>query len=74
MDDRHVIDLSEARRFRAGNEPWLSKKQIADALGFSVRWIEYRVQEGMPHKTIGGRLRFQRSTVEAWLDARENAA
>lgn len=67
----NVASLDEARRFRAGNEPWLTKREIADTLGFSVRWIEYRVTEGLPHKTIGGRLRFQRTEVEAWLDARE---
>lgn len=69
-----VIDLDEARRLKAGNEPWMTKRQLADALGFSVRWIEYRVREQMPHKRIGGRLRFQRSVVEAWLDEREQTA
>lgn len=66
-----VVDLDEARRFRAGNEPWLAKRALADALGFSVRWVEYRVKEGMPHRVIGGRLRFQRSVVESWLMDRE---
>ena len=74
MSARPVIDLEEARRFRAGNEPWMSKREIAHALGFSVRWVEYRVREEMPHKIIGGRLRFQRSVVEAWLDQRERKA
>ena len=62
MDERE-----ELRRLRAGNEPWLSKKQIADHFGFSVRWVEYRVAEGMPHTVIGGRLRFRVSECEAWL-------
>lgn len=66
MTDR-AIDLDEARRFRAGNEPWMSKRDLAHHLGFSIRWIEYRITEGMPHRTIGGRVRFQRSVVEAWL-------
>jgi excisionase family DNA binding protein len=66
-----VVDIGDARRFRAGNEPWHTKKEIAELLGFSVRWVEYRVVEGMPHKVFGGRLRFQRSVVEAWLEQRE---
>jgi hypothetical protein len=55
----------------AAPESWLSKRDIAAHLGFSVRWVEYRVGEGMPHKVLGGRLRFQRSTVESWLEQRE---
>jgi hypothetical protein len=66
-----IVDIAEARRFRAGNEPLLSKRDLAEQLGFSVRWIEYRVREGMPHKVIGGRLRFQRTVVESWLQTRE---
>lgn len=52
-------------------EPWLSKRDLAAHLGFSVRWIEYRVADGMPYKRIGGRLRFQLTSVEAWLDQHE---
>jgi hypothetical protein len=66
-----IVDLGEARRYRNGNEPLLTKQDLAAALGFSVRWVEYRVREGLPHKTIGGRLRFRRSVCEAWLEARE---
>lgn len=49
----------------------MSKRDLAATLGFSVRWVEYRVGEGMPHKVFGGRLRFQRSAVECWLEGRE---
>ena len=38
MNDAPVIDLAAARRLRDGNEPWLTKRDLADALGFSVRW------------------------------------
>jgi predicted DNA-binding transcriptional regulator AlpA len=68
-----VIDLSAARQQRDGTEPWVTKKQIAEHCGYSTRWIELRVQEGLPHKRWGQRLRFQRSAVEAWLDRRESA-
>lgn len=68
-----VIDLQAARAQRAGVEAWLTKQQLARHLGFSVRWVEYRVLEGMPHARIGGRVRFQRSTVEQWLRGRSDA-
>lgn len=84
MADQHthhaarIVDIDDARRLRAAlewqttsGEPWLNKTELAQTLRFSVRWVEYRVREGMPHKVIGGRLRFQRSVVEAWLDSRE---
>jgi excisionase family DNA binding protein len=63
-----VFDFALERQRRSGTEPWLSKQQLAGHLGFSVRWVELRVQEGMPHRRMGGRVRFQRSTVEDWLE------
>lgn len=51
-------------------EPWLSKRQIADYLGRSTRWVELRVREGLPSKMIGGRRGFRLSEVEAWIDGR----
>ena len=49
------------------DEPWLSKQEMAQHLGFSTRWVELRVQEGMPCERFGARLRFQRIPVEGWL-------
>ena len=54
-----------------GTEPWLTKRQIADYLNYSVRWVELRVREGMPCQRFGSRLRFRVSEVEAWLEHRE---
>lgn len=51
-------------------EPWLSKRQIAEHLGRSTRWVELRVREGLPSKMIGGRRGFRLSEVEAWIDGR----
>jgi hypothetical protein len=48
-------------------EPWLSKQALAAHLGCSERWIEYRVQEGLPSWRIAGRMKFRPSEVEAWL-------
>jgi excisionase family DNA binding protein len=53
-------------------EPWLTKAQLAQVLGFSERWIEQRVNEGMPRHKWGGRVRFRRSDVEHWLDERDS--
>jgi predicted DNA-binding transcriptional regulator AlpA len=50
-------------------EPWLSKPQLAETLGCSVRWIEDRLREGMPSVMLAGARKFRRSEVEGWLDA-----
>lgn len=51
-------------------EPWLDKKGIAQHLACSVRWIERRMEAGMPHAHIAGRAKFRASEVEEWLDRR----
>jgi hypothetical protein len=52
---------------RLGSEPWLSKRQIAAHFGFSTRWVEMRVREGLPSQMIGGHRRFLASECEEWL-------
>lgn len=52
-------------------EPFITKDQLANHLGFSKRWVEHRVAEGMPHFRVGGRLRFQVSTAIGWLSEQE---
>jgi len=52
----------------AMSEPWLDKRQLAAHLGFSARWVDYRVSEGMPSHTFGKRRRFRISEVERWLE------
>jgi hypothetical protein len=58
----------------AGNgdaaELWLPKRELARRLGVSVRWIDYRLAEGLPHREIAGRVVFRLSTVEGWLRTR----
>lgn len=69
----HVASLADARLRRQaaqGVEAWLSKQQIAQHLGFSTRWVEYRVTEGMPCMVMGGVLRFRVTEVHAWLQGR----
>ncbi len=55
---------------RPGAEPWLTKRQLAAHLGYSTRWIELQVKDGMPCERWGGRLRFQVPAVEGWLKER----
>jgi hypothetical protein len=58
---------------RSDWEPWLSKRQLADRLGFSTRWVELRVRDGMPSYTHGNQRRFLLSEVEEWLVQRRRA-
>jgi len=67
----NVVSLDRHRMIRQGTEPWATKQEIARHLGFSLRWVELRVRDGMPCRRIGGRLRFRQSEVEAWLGERE---
>jgi hypothetical protein len=66
-----VVNLDEERMVRRGREPWCTKQELADHLGFSVRWVELRVRDGMPARRMGRRLRFQVGAVEAWLDEQQ---
>lgn len=50
-------------------EAWLDKRGLAAHLACSVRWIERRMEEGMPHTHIAGRAKFRASEVEPWLEA-----
>jgi excisionase family DNA binding protein len=51
-------------------EPWLTREALAEYLGCSVRWIDYRIAEhaGFPAHEIAGRLKFRASDVETWLE------
>lgn len=51
-------------------EPYLDKKHLALHLGCSVRWIEHRMEEGLPHALIAGRAKFKASEAEPWLEER----
>jgi hypothetical protein len=49
-------------------ERWLTKQELAHHLGCGVRFIEYRMTEGMPSALIAGRVKFRVSEVEPWLE------
>ena len=63
------IDMGNVIPFprRTDWEPELSKRQVAQWFGFSTRWVELRVREGMPSRMRGNRRRFLLSECEAWL-------
>ena len=51
-------------------EMWMTKQELAHALGVSVRWIEQRMTEGLPHREIAGKRVFRLSVAEGWLRRR----
>jgi predicted DNA-binding transcriptional regulator AlpA len=59
---------------RSDWEPKLSKRQLAQVKGFTTRWVELRVREGMPSYIEGNQRRFVLSEVDAWLASRRKTA
>src|SRR4051812_7368055 len=62
--------MTSATQLSLAVEQMLTKRQLADHLGRSTRWVELRVREGMPSEPPTSRLprrRFRLSEVEAWL-------
>lgn len=54
---------------REQREPELGYEALATELGLSVRFLRYRVSEGMPaHMHYSGRRTFLLSEVRPWLD------
>lgn len=47
---------------------YFDKRGIAEQFSCSVRWIERRMEEGMPHFHIAGRAKFRFEECHAWLD------
>ena len=45
----------------------LTKRQLAEHLGRSPRWVELRVADGMPSRVANGGLVFRLSEVDQWL-------
>lgn len=55
-------------------EPYLTTKQLAEALHYSERWVTMWVAKGMPRRQIGGNNRFLLSEVVAWFGDQESKA
>jgi hypothetical protein len=67
LADVTPLSATPASRTSPG-EPWLDKRGLADHLSCSVRSIEAALAEGLPHAVIFGRVKFQVSEVEPWLE------
>ena len=68
-----VASLEEFRARREVAQAWLTKREIAHYLGFSVRWVEKQMHLGMPSRRMGGRARFRVADVEGWLSTQEGS-
>jgi hypothetical protein len=56
---------------RTSHEPWLSKTQLADILGYSRRWVELQVAAGAPSKKLpNGQRRFRLREFTKWVEGR----
>jgi hypothetical protein len=58
---------SNVVELRPPTEAWVTKQQLAKDLGCSTRFLNYRMNEGLPSRRMFGRPRFQRSVAESWL-------
>jgi phage terminase Nu1 subunit (DNA packaging protein) len=53
----------------------MSKRELADYLGYTTRWIEMRHHDGLPFsKKRNGYCVYDRAEVEAWLREKEKVA
>jgi hypothetical protein len=64
-DDRY---RASARRPSGWDERFLTKREIAELLSYSTRWIEQKHHEGLPSRLLGGRRRYLASEVRRWID------
>lgn len=52
--------------------PYLTKTELAEHWGMSLRWVELRVKnDGLPHKHLGRAIRFRLEDCERWLEDRQ---
>jgi hypothetical protein len=77
MKDDLILDRLEAleallQQLLADNisKLWLTKRECAAHLGVSVRYLEERLSEGMPHRQIAGKVMLRLPDVERWLRGR----
>lgn len=62
----NVVSLDARRAQRS--EPWLNKRQAAQHLGCSVRWIEARQADaGLPFYRVKGWNMYRASELDEWV-------
>ena len=64
MSRRDDVDLTHLKL-----EPLLEKKELAFYLGWSERWIDKKIHDGLPYHPVGNRKRFDRVEVLKWLES-----
>lgn len=63
-----VVPIQSHPRFKRVSESYLPKRALAGALGYSVRWVELRMRDGMPfQRAANGQARYLLSEVEPWV-------
>ena len=69
------LPLTPERRFSRpprGSEELLDALRVAEWLGVTAAWVYAETRAGrIPHIALGRYYRYRRSTLEAWLDAKE---
>jgi hypothetical protein len=70
LDQLEAIAQRQAQLVVAqlGGEGWLDKSGLAEHFSCSVRTVESWRAEGMPHKTIAGKVKFRAPEAECWLE------
>jgi hypothetical protein len=58
---------------RPTSERWISKRQAAEHLGRSTRWMELcQRDDGLPHRKVKGVCMYRRSELDAWVIAMDD--
>jgi excisionase family DNA binding protein len=52
-------------------DPMITKRDLAERLGISQRWIEYRMTDGLPFVRMGRAVRFQPTQVMSWIASQQ---
>ena len=50
------------------HEPLMTVEDVAAHYRFKKSWVYEQIKKGMPHRRIGGRLRFCRSDIDEWFE------
>lgn len=52
-----------------GTEPWLTRRELAEELGRSVKYVENLTKRGLPHKQHGRQKLYKASAARNFLGA-----
>lgn len=67
-DPKVIVVPADVVDLHPTSSGWLDKRGIAEYFGCSIRSINRRMAEGMPHATIFGKTKFKADECEAWLE------